>query len=66
MKQILLVFLCSLLCLFALGACGQKGPLFLPGDPSQIQTEVSGQAGLEDEDEDEEDEEKPDQETENL
>jgi predicted small lipoprotein YifL len=23
-----------------LGACGQKGPLFLPGDPSEIQTEI--------------------------
>jgi len=23
-----------------LAACGQKGPLYLPGDPSQIQTEI--------------------------
>ena len=23
-----------------LGACGQKGPLYLPGDPSEIQTEI--------------------------
>lgn len=22
------------------GACGQKGPLYLPGDPSRIRTEV--------------------------
>lgn len=23
-----------------LAACGQKGPLYLPGDPSEIQTEI--------------------------
>jgi len=23
---------------FALGACGQSGPLYVPGDPSEIQT----------------------------
>jgi predicted small lipoprotein YifL len=23
-----------------LGSCGQKGPLYLPGDPSEIQTEI--------------------------
>jgi predicted small lipoprotein YifL len=54
--------------MFALAACGQKGPLFLPGDPSQIQTEVSGQGGIEDENENEdgEDEEEPEQESDNL
>jgi predicted small lipoprotein YifL len=26
-----------------LGACGQKGPLYLPGDPSEIQTEIPPQ-----------------------
>ena len=28
--------------LFAVG-CGQSGPLYLPGDPSTIKTDVSGQ-----------------------
>jgi predicted small lipoprotein YifL len=27
----------------SLGACGQKGPLYLPGDPSEIQTEIPPQ-----------------------
>jgi predicted small lipoprotein YifL len=70
MKKILLVCLYSLFCMFALAACGQKGALFLPGDPSQIQTEVSGQGGIEDENENENEneneEEKPNPETENL
>ncbi|MCI0518143.1 MAG: lipoprotein [Woeseiaceae bacterium] len=26
-----------------LGGCGQKGPLYLPGNPSEIQTEVPKQ-----------------------
>ena len=42
--------------LFALAACGQKGPLFLPGDPSEIrsvsQESQENQAGEEDEDDD--------------
>ena len=24
----------------AIAACGQRGPLFLPGDPSSVQTEI--------------------------
>ena len=26
-----------------LAGCGQKGPLFLPGDPNQVQTDLPGQ-----------------------
>jgi len=47
-------------------ACGQKGPLFLPGDPSEIRTEVPRQEAppaateaVEDEDDDEDDEVRP-------
>lgn len=29
--------------LLLISACGQKGPLFLPGDPSEIRTEVPRQ-----------------------
>ena len=29
--------------IFVLAGCGQKGPLFLPGDPSKIRTEVPAQ-----------------------
>lgn len=45
--------------LFAAG-CGQKGPLYLPGDPSEIKTEVPRQdesRAEEKEDDDEEDHE---------
>lgn len=36
--------LCGLICFLALTAgCGQKGPLFLPGDPGAMQTDVSTQ-----------------------
>ncbi len=27
-------------CLLLVAGCGQKGPLYLPGDPSEIQTEI--------------------------
>ena len=40
-----------------LAACGQKGPLFLPGNPSQIQTDIPPQApvtGVEDEEDEDE------------
>ena len=30
-------------CIFVLVGCGQKGPLFLPGDPSQMQTVEAAQ-----------------------
>ena len=57
--------LCSLLFFMAVTAgCGQKGPLFLPGDPATVQSEVevAGQgqslatAGESDEDTKDEDE----------
>jgi predicted small lipoprotein YifL len=44
-----LVLLCGFL--FVTG-CGQKGPLYLPENPSQIRTEVRPQAQSETEDED--------------
>jgi predicted small lipoprotein YifL len=37
-------------------ACGQKGPLFLPGNPSEIQSDVPRQAQSDEEEEDTEDE----------
>jgi len=45
------------LCLFFTAACGQKGPLFLPGSPSTITTNVPQQQSIPDEDTDEDDEE---------
>ncbi len=51
----LIIFLFSLL---LIGACGQKGPLFLPGDTNQISTSVPQQqqpVPVEEEDEDDED-----------
>jgi predicted small lipoprotein YifL len=44
-----------LLCLFLLVACGQKGPLYLPGDPNEIRSEVPA-TDSEATDEDDEDE----------
>ena len=46
-----------LMSLFALTACGQKGPLFLPGDPSEVrsvsqESQPGTQPGEEDEDDD--------------
>jgi predicted small lipoprotein YifL len=43
-----------LLLTFALGACGQSGPLYVPGDPSEIKTEPRAPEAVEAGDEDEE------------
>ncbi len=48
-----------LLSLTCLSACGQKGPLFLPGNPSQIQSVPPVEQEQTNPDEDDEDEEKP-------
>ncbi|RLA25410.1 MAG: hypothetical protein DRQ63_09725 [Gammaproteobacteria bacterium] len=51
----LVIFLFSLL---LIAACGQKGPLFLPGDTNQISTSMPDQQQplpVEEEDEDDED-----------
>jgi predicted small lipoprotein YifL len=54
-----------LLALLFVAGCGQKGPLYLPGNPSQIKTDVpsqdEGQTEEDDEDEDEEEEEEEEQ-----
>ncbi len=47
-----------LVCTFLIGACGQKGPLFLSGNPSEIQVEVPAQ---DEEDEEEEDDDADDE-----
>ena len=45
---------------FSVSACGQKGPLYLPGNPSEIRPEPVEQEQDEgDEDEDEEDDRPP-------
>ena len=59
MKKLLLVCLSALFSVIAIAACGQKGPLFLPGNPSEVQTEVPRQEQPEDENDEESDEEKP-------
>lgn len=38
-----------------LGGCGQKGPLFLPGNPSEIKTEVPASEQQDEDDDDDED-----------
>lgn len=44
-----------------LSGCGQKGPLYLPGNPSEIKTEVSKQEVPASEQQDEDDEEDPEE-----
>ena len=43
MKMKLLCLFSTFFCIFVLAGCGQKGPLFLPGDPSQMQTVEAAQ-----------------------
>jgi len=50
-----------LVLLFAAG-CGQKGPLYLPGNPSQIKTDVPRQDEGQTEEDDEDDEDDEDEE----
>ncbi len=63
----LLSVIAILLPVLTLGGCGQKGPLYLPGNPSEITTEVPKQESgpelpaseQQDEDDDEDNEEQP-------
>jgi predicted small lipoprotein YifL len=57
MKQLVVL----LLSFAFLAACGQKGPLFLPGDPSAIRTTTpqQQQPAEENEDDDEDEDEIP-------
>lgn len=60
MKKLLLVCLTALLSVITTTACGQKGPLFLPGNPSEIQSQVPRQEQPQNEEDADGDEEKPD------
>ena len=63
----LLGIIAIMLPILTLSGCGQKGPLYLPGNPSEIKTEVSKQESKQempaseqqDEDDDEDTEEQP-------
>ena len=46
----------ALIALALLGGCGQKGPLYLPGDPSEMQTSVPVQNTASQDESEEEDE----------
>ena len=46
-----------LLLAFVLGACGQSGPLYVPGDPSEIKTQPRAPEAEEEGDENGEDDE---------
>ena len=46
--------LAALLLVFLLGACGQSGPLYIPGDPSRIQQPPPAAESTADEEEAEE------------
>jgi predicted small lipoprotein YifL len=45
-------FMLFLLTLLFVAGCGQKGPLFLPGDPSQVRTTTPQQQPADDNDDD--------------
>lgn len=47
-------------------ACGQKGPLYLPGNPSQIQTDIPRQPSAEPRPADEEENAEDDEQHQNL
>jgi predicted small lipoprotein YifL len=61
----LLAAIAILLPAVALSGCGQKGPLYLPGNPSEIKTEISKQESKQEmpasEQQDEDDEEDSDE-----
>ena len=59
MQKTLSSIVMLMLSLACLSACGQKGPLFLPGNPSQIQAVPSAEQEQTNLDEDDEDEEEP-------
>ena len=56
MPNLLKTTVLILMSLFALAACGQKGPLFLPGDPSEVRSiSQNTQPAVEQREEDDED-----------
>jgi predicted small lipoprotein YifL len=64
MKTQLGLLIAFILSLAFVAACGQQGPLFLPGSPSEIQSAVQEQqAASEEDDEDDEDD---DEQTNNI
>ena len=56
MQNMLTRIAIALLATFVLAGCGQKGPLFLPGDPSAVRTNTPQQSSPQTEDSDEDDE----------
>ncbi len=54
------ISLASLLLIFSLAGCGQSGPLYLPGDPSEVQNLPSQLPQTTEEETDEDDEEDAD------
>ena len=55
MRNAVASFVLLLLSLAFLSACGQTGPLFLPGNPSQTQTSPPAEPSTEETDEDNQD-----------
>ncbi len=51
------IALAALLLILSLVGCGQSGPLFLPGDPSEVQNLPTQVPELPEEDDDEDDNE---------
>jgi predicted small lipoprotein YifL len=58
MKSIIYMF-ATLLLLGILAGCGQSGPLFVPGDPSSIETQPVTPESDEEKDQDNDDGEEP-------
>ena len=57
MRQVMKLSGTVVLSLFFVVGCGQKGPLYLPGDPSAVKTDIPAQPAGEQESNEEEDDE---------
>ncbi len=60
MKKQLIACIVALIGFMALTACGQKGPLYLPGNPSEVQSEVPRQEPPKEEEDEESNSNQPD------
>ena len=57
MKNLLRLIAIAFVSVFTVTACGQKGPLFLPGNPSEMRPQPPEEEQGQDEDEEDRDDE---------
>ena len=59
MKNLFLVCITALFSVLSITACGQKGPLYLPGNPSEVRSEVPRQDPPQEEEDEDAEQENP-------